>query len=133
MANRNVLLWIFLSLVTTSSGCFPCDTQFDIADTQISVSTITRDQSWCSSERKGERCDEQVYSLDPLRQDYEKMVDDSAKMVRIYGPICEQEMVWNNVIQATAKNNLLEENLDVLRFRFRVLVACLVLFGLVWI
>jgi hypothetical protein len=34
------------------------------------------------------------------------MADDGAKMVRIYGPICEQQMVWDNIVQAAAENNL---------------------------
>jgi hypothetical protein len=34
------------------------------------------------------------------------MTDDGAKLVRIYGPICEQEIVWDNIIQAAAENDL---------------------------
>ena len=55
---------------------------------------------------KGETCDDPVYSLDRLRQDFKKMADDGAKMVRIYGPICEQAFVWDNIILAAAENKL---------------------------
>jgi len=34
------------------------------------------------------------------------MATDGAKMVRIYGPICPEEMVWDNIVQAAAENNL---------------------------
>lgn len=55
---------------------------------------------------KGETCDDPVYSLDRLRQDFKRMATDGAKMVRIYGPICPEEMVWDNIVQAAAENNL---------------------------
>jgi hypothetical protein len=55
---------------------------------------------------KGWTCGDAVYSLARLRQDFKRMADDGAKLIRIYGPICEQEMVWDNIIQAAAENNL---------------------------
>lgn len=55
---------------------------------------------------KGWSCGDAVYSLPRLRQDFKKMADDGAKLVRIYGPICEQESVWDNIVQAAAENNL---------------------------
>jgi len=56
---------------------------------------------------KGWSCGDAVYSLARLRQDFKRMADDGAKLVRIYGPICEQEIVWDNIIQAAAENDLL--------------------------
>lgn len=55
---------------------------------------------------KGFNCNDPVYSLARLREDFGVMSRDGAVMVRIYGPICEQTMVWNNIIQAAAENNL---------------------------
>jgi len=55
---------------------------------------------------KGETCDDPVYSLPRLQSDFRKMSADGAKMVRIYGPICGDTSVWNNIVQAAAENNL---------------------------
>lgn len=55
---------------------------------------------------KGSTCSDPVYSLARLREDFSIMARDGAVMVRIYGPICEQTSVWNNIIQAAAENNL---------------------------
>lgn len=55
---------------------------------------------------KGSTCGDAVYSLTRLREDFAKMSKDGAKMVRIYGPICEQTSVWDNIVKAAAENNL---------------------------
>lgn len=55
---------------------------------------------------KGATCGDPVYSLARLREDFAVMSADGAVMVRIYGPICDQASVWNNIIQAAAENNL---------------------------
>ncbi|CAF1318552.1 unnamed protein product [Adineta steineri] len=112
-----VILGTCLSLIAVSNGCFPYDTKFSKVGTNIQVPTVTRDQWWCPANRfygwlgyvrdlKGWTCSDAVYSLARLQQDFKKMADDGAKMVRIYGPICEQQMVWDNIIQAAAENNL---------------------------
>lgn len=69
---------------------------------------VPTDDTYCRYVRdlKGDTCDDPVYSLPRLRQDFKKMADDGAKMVRIYGPICEQAFVWDNVILAAAENKL---------------------------
>jgi hypothetical protein len=59
------------------------------------------------------------------------MADDGAKMVRIYGPICEQEMVWDNIVQAAAENNLLVLKFIIIINTFNLYYSSGVL-GIVW-
>ena len=127
------LVVIFNIDETAADSCYPYGASFNIHNGTIQTPNVTRDQWWCPAEKfygwlgycevyslihtdgkycryvrdlKGDTCDDPVYSLPRLRQDFKKMADDGAKMVRIYGPICEQAFVWDNVILAAAENKL---------------------------
>ncbi|KAI5776269.1 hypothetical protein EDC01DRAFT_485640 [Geopyxis carbonaria] len=106
-----------LLVATASADCFPYSSTFPTSGSGPIAPTVSRNDWWCPAssyvgflgyvrDLKGASCDDAVYGLPQLRSNFKRMADDGAKLVRIYGPICAERSVWDNVVQAAAENNL---------------------------